>query len=207
MRILLAPCLTAACMALAACNSNGDNANSDGELAPAVPTDASTPTPEPTATTSILRPDIEQPEPTDAPLVQLEPLTVTIGFPDGGSELDEDAQEAIGKVLASPQIDEGGAIILRGHSDAGGNDAVNLRVSRQRAEQVRDQLVDEGVEEDRIEVIAFGEQNPVEPNALPDGTANEEGRSANRRVELTVEVDGNEGETAGPDTDNEAEAE
>jgi OOP family OmpA-OmpF porin len=42
------------------------------------------------------------------------------------------------------------------------------------------------VAEDRIEIVAFGEQNPVAPNALPDGTPNDEGRAKNRRVEIRV---------------------
>jgi OOP family OmpA-OmpF porin len=80
----------------------------------------------------------------------------------------------------------GGPIILRGHSDAGGNDAVNMRVSVERAEAVRDWLIEMGVAEDRIEVIGFGEQNPIAPNALPDGSPNEEGRALNRRVDVSV---------------------
>ena len=39
----------------------------------------------------------------------------------------------------------GGAITLRGHSDAGGSDSANMRVSRGRAEQVRDWLIEEEV--------------------------------------------------------------
>lgn len=54
---------------------------------------------------------------------------------------------------------------------------------------MRDFLVENGVEEERIEIVAFGEQNPVEPNALSDGSPNEEGRAANRRVEVTIETE------------------
>ena len=57
---------------------------------------------------------------------------------------------------------------------------------RDSAEAVRDWLVENGVEASRISVIAFGEQNPAAPNALPDGSPNEEGRLANRRVEIEV---------------------
>ena len=49
-------------------------------------------------------------------------------------------------------------------------------------------LVEKGVSSERIEIIAFGEQNPIEPNALPDGTPNEKGRAANRRAEVHVAV-------------------
>lgn len=118
----------------------------------------------------------------------LAPLELTIGFPEG-DELTETARADLATVLASDQVANGGEIVLRGHSDAGGSDEVNLTASRKRAEAVRDFLVDGGLEEERITIIAFGEQNPVAPNALPDGTPNEEGRAQNRRVEVTVTGD------------------
>lgn len=117
-----------------------------------------------------------------------EPLEATIPFAKGGSELDSTALAQIDDLLASDAVKAGGALILRGHSDAGGNDAVNLRVSRERAEAVRDYLIEKGVAANRIEVIAFGEQNPAEPNARADGQPSEAGREANRRVEITVEL-------------------
>lgn len=143
------------------------------------------PAPEPTTSpVSILRPDVEQPP----KLEVLSPLEARIGFPDGGTELSEEALAQLATVRESPQVAEGGPIILRAHSDAGGSDAVNIRASQARAEAVRDWLVEMGVDEGRITVIAFGEQNPVEPNALPDGTPNEPGRAANRRVDVTVDL-------------------
>ena len=141
---------------------------------------------------SIIRPDVEQPQ-QSAVLAQLQ---TRIGFPDGGSELSEAALAELATVRESPQVTEGGEIILRGHSDASGNGATNLRASQARAEAVRDWLVEMGVGEERIKVIAFGEQNPIEPNALPDGTPNEEGREANRRVDITVMVGASEEEGA-----------
>lgn len=138
----------------------------------------------PTVSQSIIRPEVApiRVEP-EAPL---EPLRVSIGFPDG-SGLDEAAQAALEDVFASEQLQEGGMIVLRGHSDSAGSDAANLRASQRRAEAVRNWLMDKGVAQERIVIIALGEQNPVQPNALPDGTPNEEGRAANRRVEVTVE--------------------
>ncbi len=103
-----------------------------------------------------------------------------------GDEFDEAALDVLREVAASPQLAAGGAITLRGHSDAGGSDSANMRVSRGRAEQVRDWLIEEEVSDERITIIAFGEQNPLRPNANPDGTANDAGRAANRRVEIEV---------------------
>ena len=118
----------------------------------------------------------------------LPPLETTLGFPDGTSELTEAARAELATILKSPQMGAGGRILLGGHSDSDGSDEANETASRERAEAVRDFLVENGVEEERIEIVAFGEQNPVEPNALPDGSPNEEGRAANRRVEVMIET-------------------
>ncbi|MXO97020.1 OmpA family protein [Erythrobacter aquimaris] len=118
----------------------------------------------------------------------LPPLETTLGFPDGTSDLTEAARAELATILKSPQMGEGGRILLGGHSDTDGSDEANETASQERAEAVRDFLVENGVAEERIEIIAFGEQNPVEPNALPDGSPNEEGRAANRRVEVKIET-------------------
>ena len=132
----------------------------------------------------------------DGDAVTLPPLETTLGFPDGTAELSEAARAELVTVLRSPQMGRGGRIVLRGHSDSDGSDEANLSSSLERAEAVRDFLLENGVAEERIKVIAFGEQNPVEPNALPDGSPSEAGRAANRRVEVTVETGAIEGDDA-----------
>lgn len=161
-----------AVLALAACEQEGRQEpveSSDGEAR------------------SIFRPEF-QVEPIEE-LTTPSPLETQILFPEG-TALTEEALAELATVIVSPQVTEGGAIVLRGHSDAGGSDEANMRASQERASAVRDWLRDNGVSEDRITIIAFGEQNPVQPNALPDGTPNEEGRAANRRVEIEVAAKG-----------------
>lgn len=170
--------LSMAMLALAGCQADapaeeGSDDEQGGEAASTSTKDA----------VSILRPDVVPPTPAAQ---VLQPLNVRISFEEDGKDISPAGLAVLKGVLASDQMQEGGAIILRGHSDAAGSDRVNLDISRDRAEAVRDWLVDAGVEAGRISVIAFGEQNPIEPNALPDGTANEAGRAANRRVDLTV---------------------
>lgn len=148
------------------------------------PAPSPTPTPQIAATQSIFSPEAGV-----TPVPQpLEPLRTTVTFEDG-AELSQAAMAELATVLESRQVEAGGAIVLGGHTDSGGSDAVNLRASQARAEAVRDWLVEQGVDAARITVIAFGEQNPARPNALPDGSPNEAGRAANRRVEILVEVD------------------
>lgn len=156
----------------------------DREAPDPEPLPNATESPDAQATASIFSPEagIESEE------VLLEPLRAVVGFPQGDSYLDAAALKELATVLQSEQVTQGGRILLRGHSDAGGTDAANLRASKARADAVRDWLIEKGVASSRIEVIAFGEQNPIEPNAKPDGTPNEAGRALNRRVSVTVGV-------------------
>ncbi|MDJ0643671.1 MAG: OmpA family protein [Erythrobacter sp.] len=164
-----------------------------GEETAADPSEAA---PNPDEPVSILRPDVEQPDLEPEPL---EPLNAIIGFPEGGSELDADAVAALEQVLASGQLASGAPITLRSHSDSGGTDEANADASEARGLAVAAWLIGKGVVDDRIEVIVFGEQNPIEPNALPDGSPNEAGRAANRRVEVLIVLPSAEGDAAPSD--------
>ena len=135
------------------------------------------------STNSILRADMDVRPIAEPPL---EPLDVIVPFGDSGSDLNPDAAAMIEEIVESEQFRKGGAIVLRGHTDSSGRDEVNLRASRRRAEAVAEQLVEAGASEDRITIIAMGEQNPIAPNARPDGEPDEEGRAKNRRVAVTV---------------------
>ncbi len=150
--------------------------------------DDRTPEPEPTVgaeepQNSIMRPDVEQPE---AP--PLAPLDARISFALEDVELSEPMQAELATIARSPQMLAGGPITLRAHTDSRGSDEEALERSQALGDIVRDWLVENGVEEERITVIAFGEQNPLRPNAKPDGTPNEAGRATNRRVDLTIDV-------------------
>lgn len=133
---------------------------------------------------SIIRPEME----VERPPITLEPLRATIPFGDGGVELSDSALGELRALLATDQWDHVERVVLRGHSDAGGSDAVNMRVSEERAQAVADWMIEQGLGEEDVQVIAFGAQNPIQPNLLPDGEINERGRAANRRVEVTILV-------------------
>jgi len=66
-----------------------------------------------------------------------------------------------------------------GHTDADGEDAKNLDLSKRRAASVKDALATEfGVDASRMETDGKGETQPAAPNTTPEGKAN------NRRVEF-----------------------
>jgi len=69
---------------------------------------------------------------------------------------------------------------IAGYTDSVGNQAANLRLSRDRANSVVSQLVGKGVPRDRLAAEGYGEESPVADN----DTA--EGRAQNRRVAILV---------------------
>jgi len=71
-------------------------------------------------------------------------------------------------------------ISVEGHTDAVGSLEANQRLSEQRADTVRNYLVDQGVSGTRISSIGYGETRPKATNDTP------EGRQLNRRVEIHV---------------------
>lgn len=195
-------------LALAGCKIKQDAAPepepSASESAPAEP--AATPSASPAA--SIIRPDV-----TPEPVIDLppKPLEQTVPFPQGGYELNDDAQRILAAVLKSEPLAEGWPIVLRGHTDSEGTDSGNLIASEKRAETVAAWLVDHGVGHERIEIIALGEQRPIAPNAHLDGTPDLAGRAQNRRVDIWIgppdsEPGGDEGDDAPDDSAEKADA-
>ncbi|MCU5784335.1 OmpA family protein [Alcanivorax balearicus MACL04] len=71
-------------------------------------------------------------------------------------------------------------IQVAGHTDSTGGERYNLLLSQQRAQSVANVLSSYGVETVRLDVVGFGETQPIANN----GTA--QGREQNRRVELTL---------------------
>lgn len=77
-------------------------------------------------------------------------------------------------------------VLVEGHSDSTGPVDLNRDLSEQRARNVADILLDEGVDPALIEIHGFGPNLPVASNALDDGSDHPAGRRFNRRVEIMV---------------------
>lgn len=69
---------------------------------------------------------------------------------------------------------------INGYCDSTGSDAINLRLSDQRANAVRSYLISKGVIADNLTAKGYGSANPIESNATA------EGRAVNRRVEVVL---------------------
>ncbi len=69
---------------------------------------------------------------------------------------------------------------IAGYTDNIGSDDVNMRISLQRANAVRDYLIQNGVDGSRVSAKGYGKDSPIADNST------DEGRSENRRVEFVV---------------------
>lgn len=105
------------------------------------------------------------------PTLHFESGRATIG-PGTASALDEVADA----LRACPSL----RLAIDGHADATGTPDFNQRLSSERANAVRNYLVAQRVDDTQIVVVGYGEGRPLATNAT------REGRTSNRRVELSV---------------------
>lgn len=71
-------------------------------------------------------------------------------------------------------------VTITGHTDNVGSAASNMKLSQNRAINIKKMLVERGIPADRITTVGKGETEPIESNATP------EGRAKNRRIEITI---------------------
>ena len=82
--------------------------------------------------------------------------------------------------VAQILINKNFSLKLAGHTDNVGSDDANMKLSKDRAEAVKDYLVSKGANPSRIEATGYGETQPIASNKTA------EGRAKNRRVEFTL---------------------
>ena len=86
----------------------------------------------------------------------------------------------VAKVLREDGTANQLAIVVHGHTDNTGSDAVNNPLSRNRANSVKNYLSAQGISSSRITARGYGSTSPVADNSTASG------REQNRRVEITV---------------------
>jgi outer membrane protein OmpA-like peptidoglycan-associated protein len=97
------------------------------------------------------------------------------------SELSNDAKAALDAFSDKLRADNQGVYIeIQGHTDNVGGEEYNMKLGEQRAEATRRYLSMKGVPLHRMNVISYGESEPVSDNS------SREGRAQNRRVVLVV---------------------
>jgi outer membrane protein OmpA-like peptidoglycan-associated protein len=103
-------------------------------------------------------------------------------FQRNSAELTEQGKASLDKNIATAKeiLQRATFIEIVGHTDSKGDDEDNLKLSRQRAESVRNYLVSQGVDRRKMVTTGMGETMPIASNDT------KEGRAANRRVQILV---------------------
>lgn len=104
-----------------------------------------------------------------------------VHFVSGEARLEPDAAALLDQVVDlmvnSKQIKK---VRIEGHTDNVGGDDTNQRLSQDRAQAVLRYLVDQGIDEKRLEAVGYGSSRPIAPNLT------RRGREQNRRVEFHI---------------------
>ena len=108
-------------------------------------------------------------------------LSGSVLFASNRSTLLPDARTRLDQVAAVLLDTRERNIVIEGHTDSRGSDRSNLELSQQRADAVRNYLVQRDYQADRIQARGLGETQPVAGNTSAEGRAN------NRRVEIIIE--------------------
>jgi outer membrane protein OmpA-like peptidoglycan-associated protein len=101
-----------------------------------------------------------------------------INFRTGSAELLDESYMVIDKVFNSLEAFPKVVVEIRGHTDNVGAASANFMLSQERAQAVKDYLVNRGIDGKRIKVKGMGESEPVASNRTAAG------REKNRRIEF-----------------------
>lgn len=113
----------------------------------------------------------------DRVIIRLYALT----FPVGRATIEPQYFGLLSKVIKAIREYPEYHIMVEGHTDSRGSDEVNMKLSTERADAVREYLVASGnIEPVRIQAMAFGESNPIASNDT------EVGRRKNRRITFVI---------------------
>ncbi|NKB67282.1 MAG: OmpA family protein [Candidatus Latescibacteria bacterium] len=108
-----------------------------------------------------------------------EPLQpVTVLFASESSKLTPASKTALGGLVKVLQEWPEQKLVLTGHTDNTGTTSFNSKLSRNRAQAVKNYLVQQGVEASRLSISAKGASDPADSNDTKAG------RQQNRRVDI-----------------------
>ncbi|BCU07703.1 hypothetical protein Atep_23800 [Allochromatium tepidum] len=103
-----------------------------------------------------------------------------LSFPTGQATLPAGELASLDRIAALLKAHPELTARIEGHTDSLGSAALNQSLSLQRAEAVRQALVERGVDEGRLTAEGLGPARPIADNATA------EGRGKNRRVEVYI---------------------
>lgn len=104
----------------------------------------------------------------------------SVQFEIGSANLTKDAELSLDQVAAEMKKNPEVEVAIHGHTDNTGSKELNDALSLRRADSVKEYLVKQGIESERISTQGFGFSMPIADNNT------EAGRAENRRIEFVI---------------------
>lgn len=101
-------------------------------------------------------------------------------FKSGTTILKETSMPSFNKLVELMKAHPAWKLRIAGHTDSMGEEAMNMELSKVRAEAVKKSMMDKGIAENRLVAEWYGETRPIADNMYGAG------RQKNRRVDLTI---------------------
>ena len=101
-------------------------------------------------------------------------------FATNKSDLNTTSRNSLTQFAQSLKSNPDTEVLIEGHTDNTGTDAINNPLSERRAQSVADFLATQGVSRSRMITRGYGSTQPIADNSSVDG------RSKNRRVEVAI---------------------
>lgn len=120
------------------------------------------------------------PEVTEAVQKSLNAYAKTILFDTGKSSIKEQSAEVLQNIIGILNEYPNAKFSIEGHTDSVGSEALNMKLSKERASSVMNYLISNGVASNRLTHEGYGESRPIDSNKTRAGRAN------NRRVEINL---------------------
>ncbi len=103
-----------------------------------------------------------------------------VQFEFDSSKLTSDAKVVLQEVIEAMKKHPNVRLEIQGHTDNVGDPSYNITLSQERAQAVKDHMVENGISATRLTTNGFGENKPIASNATA------EGRALNRRIEFVI---------------------
>lgn len=103
-----------------------------------------------------------------------------INFETNSATITDDSEPILRRAYNTLRTNPDLRVEIQGHTDDVGGNAANQRLSERRANAVRDYMVQNGIDANRMTARGYGEDQPLVPNDSP------ENRARNRRIQFRV---------------------
>ncbi len=120
------------------------------------------------------------PELTEEHAAQLKQYAKTILFDSGKSSFQKQTYPVLQSIVSILKEYPDAKFTIEGHTDSTGSKALNQKLSEERADAVKNFLIENGIDASRLSSAGYGPDRPIDTNNTAAGRAN------NRRVEINL---------------------